>query len=124
MFFSNLAQYSHTGFVILRLALAIVFLVHGVAKLFKAKMMGQSFPGGVSGVFVLGTVESLSALAIIFNYYLQLGALLLALVMLGAGYMKIVKWKVPFIAMDKTGWELDFVLFAISVAFLLGLGMK
>jgi len=32
--------------------------------------------------------------------------------------MKMMKWGVPFAAMDKTGWEFDFILFFASLAIL------
>ncbi|MBI2670180.1 MAG: DoxX family protein [Candidatus Yanofskybacteria bacterium] len=107
---------ANLGLFILRLAVAIIFLYHGLPKLMKAKMMGQMM--GVSGaaVFFLGIVESLSSLGLILGIYMQAAAVLLAIVMVGAIGMKMMKWKIPFAAMDKTGWEFDLILLAANAA--------
>lgn len=80
-----------------------------------AQMMGTS----ANMVLILGLVEFLSSVGLIFGFYTQLNALLLAIVMVGAIWMKIMKWKVPFAAMDKTGWEFDLILLAANIAILL-----
>lgn len=107
---------ANLGLFVLRLAVAIIFLYHGLPKLMKAGMMGQmiGMPGGM--VFMLGIVESLSGLALILGIYMQVAAILLAIVMVGAISMKMMKWRVPFAAMDKTGWEFDFILLAANAA--------
>ncbi len=40
--------------------------------------------------------------------------------MVGAIGMKMMKWGVPFGAMDKTGWEFDLILLAANIAIILG----
>lgn len=107
---------ANLGLLILRLAVAIIFLYHGLPKLMKAGMMGQMM--GTSGgmVFMLGVVESIASLGLILGVYMQVAAILLAIVMVGAIGMKAMKWKVPFAAMDKTGWEFDLILLAANLA--------
>lgn len=104
------------GLFILRLAVAIIFLYHGLPKLMKAGMMGQmmGMPSGM--VFMLGMVETLSSIGLIFGVYVQLASILLSIVMVGAIYFKTAKWKTGFAAMDKTGWEFDFILLASNLA--------
>jgi len=58
----------------------------------------------------------------VFGVYTQLSALILAIVMVGAIGMKMMKLGVPFAAMDKTGWEFDLILLFASIAILLGGG--
>lgn len=113
---------ANLGLFILRLVVAIIFLYHGLPKLMKAGMMGQMM--GVSGgkVFMLGAVEVFSSAGLILGIYVRLAAILLSVVMVGAIGMKIMKWKVPFAAMDKTGWEFDLILLAANVAILLSGG--
>lgn len=120
--FTQLLQYNDVGLLLLRIAIAVVFLYHGLPKLSKSKMMSQmmGIPAGM--IFMLGIVESLASLGIAFGIYTQLSALLLAIVMMGAINMKMMKWGVPFAASDKTGWEFDFILLFASVAVLLGGG--
>ncbi len=93
------------GLLVLRIALGIVFLMHGIPKL---KMKGSWL--------LLGIAETSGGLAIVFGFLTQLAALGLAIVMLGAIYMKISKWKVPFTAKDKLGWEYDWALLGIALA--------
>ncbi len=81
-------------------------------------MMGM--PAGM--IFMLGIIETLASFGIAFGVYTQLSALLLAIVMVGAMGMKKMKWGVPFSAMDKTGWEFDFILLFANIAILLSGG--
>ena len=60
----------------------------------------------------------MASLGLVFGVYTQLSALILTIVMVGAIGMKMMKWGVPFAAMDKTGWEFDFILFFASLAVL------
>lgn len=117
--FSQLSQYNDIGLFILRLGVAIIFLYHAWPKLINAKNMAQGMGGSALMVFLLGLVEFLSGIGLITGFFVQLSALLLAIVMVGAIWMKITKWKVPFSAMDKTGWEFDLILLAANLAILL-----
>lgn len=104
------------GLFILRLVVAIIFLYHGLPKLMKASLLGQMMrmPSGM--VFMLGVVEFLSSMGLILGIYMQLASVLLSMVMVGAIYFKMAKWKTGFTAMDKTGWEFDFILLAANAA--------
>lgn len=124
MTFANLLGYSDYGLFLLRLVVGIVFIVHALPKVKNsqgmASMMGARGMGPM--VMLLGLVEVLSGLALIIGWYMQLASLLLAIVMVGAIFMKITKWGVPFAAADKTGWEFDLTLFAANLVILLGGG--
>jgi len=117
--FEQLGQYNNIGFLVLRLAVALIFIYHAMPKLKNSKGMAQmvGMPAGM--VLMLGMVEFIASLGLIFGFYVQLSALLLAIVMVGAIGMKMMKWHVPFAAMDKTGWEFDLILLAANVAILL-----
>ena len=120
--FSQLLQYQDIGWLILRLAIAIIFIVHALSKLMKPAMMASDMGMPTAGIMMLGLVEFLSSVGLIFGVYTQFASLLLAFVMLGAIYFKKFKWRVPFFAMDKTGWEFDFILLAANIAILFGGG--
>lgn len=124
MLWPTLLQYSDAGWLILRIAVGAVFIYHAMPKLKNPKGMavGMGMPQMAWFPAVLGLVELLSAIGLIFGIWIQLAALLLAIVMVGATVMKIGKWHVPFSAMDKMGWEFDLVLFSAAVAVLLGGG--
>lgn len=117
--FEQLLQFGDVGLLLLRIAVALIFLYHGVPKLMKPKMVSAMLGLPTGFVIPLGIVEVLSALGIVFGVYMQLSALLLSLVMIGAIWMKITKWKVPFGAMDKMGWEFDFILLFANIAIIL-----
>ena len=111
------------GLLALRIALGAVFIYHGLPKLKNSAAMAKAMGKPASFVLGLGAVEALGGIAALVGFYTQVAALLLALVMVGAAYMKMAKWKVPFAAHDKTGWELDLVLLAAAIALvLLGAG--
>ena len=120
--FEQLMQYNNVGLLVLRLAVAVIFIYHALPKLKNAKGMAQMMGVSAVMVFILGAVEFLSAVGLIIGFYTQLSALLLAIVMLGAILMKTMKWGAPFSAMDKTGWEFDLILLAANIAILLGGG--
>ena len=116
-------DYSAFGLFVLRLAVAIVFIYHSLPKLKNSKMMAQGMGMSAGFVLLLGLVEFFSGAALILGVYTNVASALLALVMVGAIYFKTTKWKVPFSAMDKTGWEFDFILLAANLAiFFVGAG--
>ena len=117
-----LEQFSDIALLILRFAIAAIFFYHALPKLKNAGMMAQMTGIPVSMVFLLGMVEFFSSLGMIFGIYIQVAALLLSVVMIGAIGMKIIKWSVPFAAMDKTGWEFDLILLAANLVILVNGG--
>jgi len=120
--FEQLTQYNNIGLLILRLAVAVIFIYHALPKLKNAKGMAAMVGMPTGMIFTLGGVEFLSSVGLVLGIYTQLSALLLGIVMIGAIGMKIMKWRVPFAAMDKTGWEFDLILFAANTALFLGGG--
>ncbi|MDP3728308.1 MAG: DoxX family protein [bacterium] len=108
------------GLFILRLGLGFIFLYHGGMKLKAPGMMAKGLGWQSWQVVLLGLVEVLGALSVIFGVYTLYGAAALGLVLIGALYYKIIKWKTPFFAMDKMGWEFDLILLAASLAVFLG----
>lgn len=119
MIFSALSAYADFGLYLLRLVVAIIFIYHAWPKLLKTKMMAQMVGMPTPLVALLGLVEFLSSIGLILGAAAPLAASLLALVMVGAIGFKVVKWRVPFAAMDKTGWEFDLVLLAANIAIVL-----
>ncbi len=116
---NQLLQYHDYGLLILRLAVAVVFIYHAIPKLKNPQGMAAGLGWKSWQVRFLGLVECVSALTLIVGRFTQIGAILLALVMIGAMYHKMFKWHTGFSAQDKTGWEFDFVLFAANILILL-----
>lgn len=101
------------GLLVLRLAVGVVFWRHGMSK---AKHATGKFK-------LLGVAEALASLSLFSGLLVQLAAIGLSIVMSSALYMKIAKWKVPFIGENTTGYELDLILLAANLALLtLGAG--
>lgn len=119
MFFSQLSQFSDWGIFLLRLAVAIVFLVHGWQKLamWKMKPSEQMKKGMLNLMRFLSVAEILGGLALIFGVFAQLAAMGLAIIMLGAIYYKIKVWKKKF--SEPGGWEIDFIILAATLAIIL-----
>ncbi|MCR4274459.1 MAG: DoxX family protein [Candidatus Campbellbacteria bacterium] len=115
-------DYSNLGLLALRLAMGVVFIYHGLPKVRSAKKLAPMVGMSAGMVLFVGLVEILGGLGVITGLLFKLSALGLAIVMLGALYFKLVKWHVPFSAMDKMGWEFDIVLLAGALVLLLGGG--
>ena len=94
----------------MRLVLAVVFLYHGGAKLFK-KEIPASFR-------TLGMLEVLGGISVLIGLLTELSSIGFAIIMLGAIYFKIFKWNIPFFSEKSTGWEFDLVLLAMALALL------
>ena len=118
----ELSQFSDIAFLILRLVIAAIFIYHALPKLKSAKAMSQTMGMPAGMIFMLGMIEFVSSLGMIFGFYIQIAAFFLAMVMVGAIYFKIAKWRVPFGAMDKTGWEFDLILLAANILLLVNAG--
>ena len=105
---TSLLQYSDLGMFLLRLAIATIFIYHAIPK-FKMRnwMLG------------VGIAESIAAIMVVTGLWIQVGALILAIIMLGAIYHKMFKWNIPFFSQSNTGWEYDFILLFASLAILL-----
>jgi len=121
LFFNGLEQW---GLLTLRISLGVIFAYHAIPKLKMPGAMAKGI-GWLSGfVIILGLVEFFSSLAVILGVYTEVGAFFLGVVMLGALYYKIFKWKIPFYVMDKTGWEFDLILLGAAIALLfIGAGL-
>jgi putative oxidoreductase len=120
--------------LVLRLGLGIVFLVHGVGKLFAvgpAAVGVSNFAGFLSGMgiplavlvaWIVALLETVGGIAIILGVFVRPAAFLLAINMLVALFL--VHWKNGFSA-SNGGYEFVFVLALGSLALALrGSGKK
>ena len=106
------------GLLVLRVFLGAIFIYHGLPKLSMPASMAKGMGKSTGFVAVLGFFEFVAGLALILGFYVEIAAIVTSIVMLGALYHKMFKWKTPFFAMDKTGWEFDFALLGMAVAVL------
>ncbi len=120
--FEQLAQYGSEGFFFLKFAIAIIFFYHGLPKIKNYKAMASAFGAPENAVRTLGFIETFGAVGMALGVTVTVSAFFFCLIMLGAIYKKTMTWKVSFIANDKTGWELDFILFFANLYVLLSGG--
>jgi putative oxidoreductase len=121
--FPGLVKHRDWGLLALRVAVGIVFIVHGWPKLANAESMSGMFggPNPISTALVAmqGLVETLGGIALILGLWAQLVAVAFALIMLAAITLKNTVFPTGFASPTTTGWEFDFVLLAANVAILL-----
>jgi putative oxidoreductase len=117
----ELADQSEWGLLALRIGVGVIFIVHGWPKITGARGMAAMMGGGEAkpvlvGVFTIqGVVEAGGGVLLILGVLSQLVVLAFAIIMIGAIFLKVTKWKTGFMAQQTTGWELDFVLLAASL---------
>lgn len=96
--------------LLLRLVVATVFLPSGWSHLTQPKKRSESIGMPVWFTALLGGVETVSAVALILGLYVQVAAVLLLGVMLGAIYKKVFRWQTGFFGEGAMGWYYDLLL--------------
>ena len=100
---------------LLRLAVGAIFIYHSISKLKEPKAMATAMGWAPSQVLGLGMIEFIAGLGLIGGVAVNISSLALSAVMLGAIYHKIQKWHMPFMSLNSTGWEFDFLLLCASL---------
>ncbi len=119
-----LEGFGNFGLLLLRIFLGIIFIYHGMPKIKMPGAISKGIGKSSGFVFVLGLAELLAGISLVLGFYAEVSALITGLIMIGALYYKIFVWKIQFFAMDKPGWEFDFILLGVSFAVLfLGAGV-
>ena len=111
-FFVSLHQLSDVALLVLRLALGIIFLLHGLPKrgLWSAQPSAQMSAGLLTRLRILSIAEPAGALGLIFGFLTQLAGLGLVIVMLGAITFLTTKVHRTFKEEKAPGWEFEFML--------------
>jgi putative oxidoreductase len=122
MYFATLRKNSDWGFLLLRVAVGVIFIYHGSMKW----GFWSSTPEGMSGVMVmlfklLSVVEPVAGAALILGVFTQWAALALGIVMVGAIGMKLTGMMGPQGAAFEN-WKFDFILLAANVVLLMNGG--
>ena len=121
MIFPELAEQSEWGLLALRIAVGVIFIVHGRPKITGARGMAAALGGGqakpvmVGMVTVQGVVEAGGGVLLILGVLTQLVVAAFMIIMVGAIVLKNTQWKTGFMARQTTGWEFDFVLLAANL---------
>ena len=117
---SFLNMYSGWGSIVLRVIIGIIFIQHGWPKVMNPARYAGVWGNIIFFGFLHGIVETLGGLALVIAYFVRPVALVFALIMLGAIYFKVFRWKSGFMSHTTTGWEFDLLLLAANLAILLG----
>ena len=116
--FPQLHRFTDVALVLLRLAVAIVFVNSGWTTLKdparRAKDIGLSRPLTV----VLGAAELLGGLAVALGILIQPAAAGLIVINLGATYKKIFVWQTGFWGAAAAGWNYDLLLIVMNLVVL------
>lgn len=118
----SLGRYSDVGLLLLRLAIGVIFLYHGLGK------WQMEDPDAI--MTILKFAEPLGGLVLILGVLTRLASLGLSIIMLGAIYMKATGFgQMPldfagtFAPSGGTGWEFDLMILSGTLALLfLGAG--
>jgi len=124
-FLGNIIQFYNLGLLSLRIAVGLIFLVHGFQKriMWKMQPSEQMPPKMLAMMRFLSIVEPLGGIAVLVGFLTRLAALGLGIIMIGAIVVKRKVMKVPFVASDKLGWEFDFLILAAAISlFIFGAG--
>ncbi|MGA9060544.1 MAG: DoxX family protein [Terracidiphilus sp.] len=105
--------YVDWSLLLLRLVVALVFGSSGYGHLRRPKERAESIGMSVPFTVFLGAAELAGAIALAVGYLTQWAAVGLILVMLGAIYMKAVKWKTGFWGERSVGWHYEVLLIAM-----------
>ena len=124
------SPFSDWGLLILRIAMGIIFLVHGWPKLnpngpmkgpagFAGFLKQMGVPLPMFFAWVVALLETVGAVLLILGLGTRILAVGFAIGMLVAILVAKIRFmKVGFMAQQATGWEFDFVLLAAALALL------
>jgi len=111
-------QFSDLSLFLLRLMVAVVFGTSGFNHLKAPRLRAESLGLSLGFTIFLGAAELAGALALVAGVLTQWAALGLILVMFGAIYMKIAKWKTGFWGEKSMGWHYDLIFVVMNIVIL------
>jgi putative oxidoreductase len=109
-----LASLTDVAILLLRLMVGLIFFTSGWAHVTKSEERSKSIEMSKGFTIVLGIVECLGALGVIFGVLTQWAAIGLILVMLGAMQKKIFKWKISFWGKGTDGWSYEVMMILMN----------
>ncbi len=110
--------YSDWSLFLLRVTVAVVFGSSGFNHLKSPRQRAESLGMSLGFTVFLGAVELAGAIALAVGVLTQWAALGLILVMLGAIYLKVAKWKTGFWGEKSMGWHYDLLFVAMNLVIL------
>jgi putative oxidoreductase len=108
--------------LLLRLMVAAVFVTSGINHVKDPKGRAQSIGQSPAFTAVLGAGELLGGAGVATGVLIQIAAIGLILIMLGAIQKKIFVWKTGFWAENASGWHYDLTLALMNFVILCSAG--
>lgn len=118
MILPELAAFRDPALLFLRLLIAAVFATSGWSHVTRPRERSESIGMSPASTLVLGVVELVGAGSLALGLYPQIGALLLAGVMVGALGKKIFVWKTGFWGDEGQGWYYDLLYLVCNLVVL------
>jgi len=122
--FPELLRFSDVGLLLLRLMVACVFFTSGLNHLKHPAERAKGIGASTEFTIALGSGEVLGSLGVAFGVLIQLAAIGLILIMLGAIQKKIFVWKTGFWGKGGYGWHYDLMLLVMNLVIVVTGGGK
>ncbi len=113
--FPSLLSLEDASLFVLRLVVAIVFGASGYFHLRDPAGRAKSIELSPTATLGIGAAEALGSIGLVTGVLIQLAALGLILVGLGAIQKKAFKWKTGFWGEKASGWHYDLMLVAMNL---------
>jgi len=107
--------------LLLRILLAIMFIDGGRRHVADPKGRGKGMELSTTFTFMLGAVEVVAGFLVLIGLWIQIAALMIIVVMLGAIYFKVFVWKTGIYGDKNNGWYYD-ALLLVAAGILLTIG--
>jgi len=117
--FPQLTQFADFGLLALRLMVGLVFATSGWSHVTKSDERSKSIGMSKSFTIFLGVAEAAGGLGVAFGVLIQLAAVGLILIMLGAIQKKIFVWHTGFWGQKTYGWHYDLMFVVMNLVILL-----
>ena len=117
--FPGLLRFGDVGLLLLRLMVAVVFLDSGWNHLRNPVERSKSIGASTGFTVFLGSAEVLGGLGVASGVLVQLAAIGLILLMLGAIQKKIFVWHIGFWGGRAYGWHYDLMLLVMNLVIVL-----
>jgi putative oxidoreductase len=111
-------EYANWSLFLLRIMVALVFGMSGFNHLKNPSDRAKDIGMSVRFTIFLGVGEIAGALGVLVGVLTQWAAIGLILIMLGAIYKKIFKWKTGFWGDNSMGWHYDLMLVVMNLVIL------
>jgi putative oxidoreductase len=122
--FPELQRCQDLALLFLRLVVAVVFGASGYFDLKDPVARAKSIELSPAATVALGLAEVLASVALVTGIFIQIGALVLLLLGLGAIGKKVFRWKSGFWGEKGYGWHYDLMLLAMNLVVLCSGGGK